>query len=80
MAEELRIAATADVRGLSCPMPVVKAKKAIGQVQPGEVIEILASDRGSVKDIPAWCQAAGHTLIRMDESDGVFRYLVRRGA
>ena len=68
-----------DARGLLCPMPVVKAGKEIKSLEPGQVLKILATDRGSVADMPAWAEDTGNELLEWHEEDGVFVYFVRRG-
>lgn len=67
-----------DARGLQCPMPIVKAKKAIDSLQPGQVLEIQATDPGSRADIAAWSRSTGHELLSASEADGVFTYTVRK--
>ncbi|HWI65721.1 MAG TPA: sulfurtransferase TusA family protein [Symbiobacteriaceae bacterium] len=69
---------TLDARGLQCPMPVVKAKKAIDSLQPGQVLEILATDPGSKADFAAWSRSTGNELILATEESGVFKYQVRK--
>jgi TusA-related sulfurtransferase len=68
-----------DARGLLCPMPVVKAAKEMKSLEPGQVLKLLATDRGSVADVPAWAADTGNELIDWHEEDGVFVYLIRRG-
>lgn len=68
-----------DARGLLCPMPVVKAGKEIATLEPGQVLKVLATDRGSVADMPAWAEDSGNELLAWHEEDGVFVYYVRRG-
>lgn len=75
-----QIHASLDARGLLCPMPVVKAARAIQPLQSGEVLEILATDKGSCVDIPAWCGARKHELLHTDQVDQVYRYYVRKGS
>ncbi|HLN63549.1 MAG TPA: sulfurtransferase TusA family protein [Symbiobacteriaceae bacterium] len=67
-----------DARGLQCPMPIVKAKKAIDSLQPGQVLEIQATDPGSRADIAAWSRSTGHELLSASETGGVFTYTVRK--
>ena len=67
-----------DARGLQCPMPIVKAKKAIDSLQPGQVLEIQATDPGSRADIAAWSRSTGHELLSASEAGGVFTYTVRK--
>lgn len=67
-----------DARGLACPMPVLKAKKAIRAVAPGETLTVRATDPGSVEDFKAFCEATGHALESHGESDGVFTFVIRK--
>ncbi len=67
-----------DARGLACPMPVLKAKKAIRAVAPGETLTVRATDPGSVEDFKAFCEATGHALESNGESDGVFTFVIRK--
>jgi tRNA 2-thiouridine synthesizing protein A len=70
-----------DVKGLCCPMPVVKAKKAIENIEVGQVLEIIGTDAGSKGDMPAWAKRAGHEFLGVtEEEDGkVFHFFVRKG-
>ena len=69
-----------DARGLLCPMPIVKTAKAMKELEAGQVLKILATDRGSIADIPAWGESTGNELIGSYEEDGeVFVFLVRKG-
>lgn len=72
------IAQTLDTKGLNCPLPILKAKKAIKDLQSGDVLEVLATDPGSVKDFEAFTQATGDELIEWSEDDGVFRFLLKK--
>ncbi len=67
-----------DARGLSCPMPIVKTAQAIKTVASGELIELLATDAGSVKDVAAWSRATGNELVEQSVDGGVFRFVLRR--
>ena len=68
---------TLDVKGLGCPMPVLKAKKALREVPVGGTLEVLATDSGAPADFEALCQATGHTLVESSVSDGVYRFVIR---
>ncbi len=69
-----------DVKGLCCPMPVVKAKKAIDAIEAGQVLEIVGTDVGSKGDMPAWAKRAGHEFLGFSEEEGgVFHFFVRKG-
>ncbi len=67
-----------DARGLLCPMPVVRASKEMRNLELGQVLKVLATDRGSIADMPAWAEDSGHELIDWHEEDGVFVYFVRK--
>jgi len=69
-----------DVTGLLCPMPVVKASKEMRSLEAGEVLKILATDRGAVADFPAWAEDTGNELLTQNEEDGVFVFFIKKGA
>jgi tRNA 2-thiouridine synthesizing protein A len=70
-----------DARGLTCPLPILRAKKGLRLVEPGEVLTVLATDPSSVKDFGSFCRQTGHELVAMHEEDGgVYRYVIRRSA
>ncbi len=69
---------TLDVKGLSCPLPIVKTAQAIRGLQPGDLIEVLATDPGSVPDFIAWSTSTGNVLIERTEEDGVYRFVLRK--
>jgi tRNA 2-thiouridine synthesizing protein A len=67
-----------DTTGLTCPLPILKAKKAIRQVPAGGTLEVIATDPGAVEDFETFCRVSGHALVESSERDGVFRFLIRR--
>ena len=67
-----------DTRGLSCPLPVLRARKAMQKLAPGALVRVLATDPGTVKDMQAFCRAAGHELVESRAQDGEFHFLLRR--
>ena len=69
---------TLDVQGLQCPMPLLKAKKALNELAPGELLRVVATDPGSVKDFQVFSQQSGHELLESKDNDGVFSYLLRK--
>lgn len=75
---ELTVEKTLDARGLACPMPVVRTSQEIKDIPVDGVLEVLATDPGSVADITAWCKSTGNELARMEKGDKVFRFLIRR--
>jgi tRNA 2-thiouridine synthesizing protein A len=75
---DIAIAQTLDCRGLLCPLPVIKLGKALKAVEAGAVIEMLATDPGSVPDLEAFQRQTGHEVVERSQAGGVFRFLVRR--
>jgi tRNA 2-thiouridine synthesizing protein A len=67
-----------DARGLSCPMPIVKTAQAMKPLPSGAVVELLATDPGSIKDVAAWCRATGNELIEQTSDGAVYRFVIRR--
>ena len=72
------VAMTLDVKGLSCPLPIVKTSKSVKDMASGELIEVLATDPGSVQDFSAWCRSTGNELVEQTHDDGVFRYVIKK--
>ena len=72
------ITATVDARGQSCPGPLVSLHKALRTAQRGDLLELLATDPGSRSDVPSWATLSGNELLESSESEGVFRYVVRK--
>jgi tRNA 2-thiouridine synthesizing protein A len=71
---------TLDTQGLACPLPILKAKKAMGSLSPGATLEILATDPGAGEDFEAFCRMTGHTLLEQSDTAGVYRFLIRHTA
>jgi tRNA 2-thiouridine synthesizing protein A len=69
-----------DTKGLNCPLPILKVKKAIGEVPPGGTLEVLATDPGARADFEAFCRQTKNELLESSETDGVFRFLIKRAA
>ncbi|MDC1312010.1 sulfurtransferase TusA family protein [Burkholderiales bacterium] len=67
-----------DVKGLNCPLPILKTKKALQQVNVGNILEVLTTDPGSVPDFNAFCRQTGHELIDTIEQKTSFRFLIRK--
>ena len=70
---------TLDAKGLSCPMPLLKTKKAINGIGSGQVLEIIGTDPGSKNDLPSWCERSGHTFLGEQEEGGYFRFFIQKG-
>ena len=78
MDETLQVDREVDARGLNCPLPVLRTKKALNDMTRGQVLRVLATDPGSVRDFEAFCRQTGNALLQHNESDGVFVFVLRR--
>ncbi len=67
-----------DVKGFNCPIPIVKTAKEMKQMAPGELIEVLATDPGSVPDFSAWSKATGNTLVEQSQDGGIYRFVLKK--
>jgi TusA-related sulfurtransferase len=79
--EELRSAEVAnslDARGTACPGPLLEAKKAIGTIKSGDIMEILSADEGTKSDIPKWCKKQGHEYLGAVEENGYFKVYMKK--
>jgi tRNA 2-thiouridine synthesizing protein A len=68
-----------DAKGLACPMPIVKTKKAMNELESGQVLEIHATDKGAKNDLAAWAKSGGHELIKHDEENEVLKFWIKKG-
>jgi len=69
-----------DAKGLNCPLPILKAKKALKALENGQVLEVLSTDPGSVADFSAFCRTTGNELVEQSEANGIYTYLIRKSA
>lgn len=69
-----------DVKGMNCPLPVLRANRALRGLAAGDKLRVLATDRASVPDFRAFCRETGHTLVSFSEESGVFSFTIRRRA
>lgn len=69
-----------DAKGLNCPLPILKAKKALSALPSGGTLEVLATDPGSIKDFEAFCRTTGTELVERSDDGKVFRFVLRRAA
>jgi tRNA 2-thiouridine synthesizing protein A len=76
--EEIKADQTLDARGLSCPMPVLKTKKAIETLQSGQILEVLSTDPGTRNDMPGWANRTGNTYLGEKEEQGYIRFYVKK--
>jgi len=75
---ESEITSRVDARGLSCPMPIVRTAQMAKPMASGTLLEVLATDPGSVKDFAAWCRSTGNTLVEQTADGAVYRFVIRR--
>lgn len=68
-----------DAKGLACPMPIVRTKKAMNELESGQVLEIHVTDKGAKADLAAWSKSGGHELIETTEDNGVLKFWIRKG-
>ena len=80
MSNDIEISKTFDLKGLACPMPVVKVSKGIKDVAVGEVIEAISTDPGSLTDIPAWARTTGNEIVKTEQDGNEIRFLIKRNA
>ena len=74
----IEVSSTVDARGSACPGPLLEAKKGIGKVKVGEILEILSNDSGTKKDMPVWAQKVGHAYLGILEADGYDKIFIQR--
>ncbi|WP_217586121.1 sulfurtransferase TusA family protein [Lentibacillus saliphilus] len=67
-----------DAKGLACPMPIVRTKKAMEELNSGDVLEIHATDKGSKSDLTAWVKSGGHTMLKEAEEGDVFKFWIQK--
>ena len=75
----MNIKKVVDAKGLACPMPIVRTKKAMDELLPGDILEVQATDKGSKADLAAWSKSTGHQLIETKEENGLFIFLIQKG-
>jgi tRNA 2-thiouridine synthesizing protein A len=70
---------TVDARGLQCPMPVIKVAQAVATASSGQTVEIIATDRGALSDIPAWASDLGHEIVEQFEEESEYHFVIQKG-
>jgi len=73
-----QIDAQLDARGLNCPLPILRTRKAIAALEPGQVLEVTASDPGAVRDMDSFCKQTGHELLENNAGHDQYTFLIRR--
>jgi tRNA 2-thiouridine synthesizing protein A len=72
------ITTTLDLKGLACPLPIAKTAQSMRDLAPGDLVEVYATDPGSVPDFKAWCRSTGNQLVEQTEESGIYRFLIRK--
>ncbi|MEY3883769.1 MAG: hypothetical protein RLZZ379_1047 [Pseudomonadota bacterium] len=67
-----------DATGLKCPLPILRCKKALSEIESAQVLKITATDTGAVKDFKAFCTQTGHTLLQLDEANSVYVFYIKK--
>src|SRR5258708_15084555 len=80
MSEALHVDRQVDAKGMLCPMPVISVKRAIKDLQRGQVLAVSATDKGACRDIPAWAEQTCHTLLEQTEENGVYTFYIEKAA
>ena len=72
------VAEKLDTRGMNCPLPILKTRKALNQIKTGDILEVTATDPGSVKDMASFCEQTGNRLLASNESVNGFVFLIEK--
>ena len=78
--EDLVVDKVMDLKGMPCPMPIVKMSKGIKDVEIGQVVEALTTDPGALADFPAWARTSGNEIVKTDQEGDVIRFYIKRTA
>jgi tRNA 2-thiouridine synthesizing protein A len=78
MNEEIKVEKVMDLKGLPCPMPVVKVSKGIKEIEVGQVIEAVTTDPGALADFPAWAKTSGNEIVKTEQNDGFIKFYIKR--
>ena len=80
MNEDIQVAKSFDLKGLACPMPIVKISKGIKEVEIGQVVEALTTDPGALTDFPAWARTSGNEIVETNQDSEVIKFYIKRMA
>ena len=80
MADEIKFNQTLDTKGLSCPIPILKTKRAIDGMGKDQILKVLTTDPGSQKDMPAWANRTGNVILKVEQGPGVFTFYIQKTA
>jgi tRNA 2-thiouridine synthesizing protein A len=74
----ITIAISLDLKGLSCPLPIIKTAKAMKEMAPGQLLEVFATDPGSVSDFKAWSRTTGNPLVETDQEGAIYHFVLQK--
>lgn len=74
----MNVAKVLDAKGLACPMPIVKTRKAMNDIASGEILEVVVTDKGAKADLTAWSKSGGHDLLDMNEENDVLTFWIKK--
>jgi len=80
MSEDIKVDKVMDLKGMPCPMPIVKVSKGIKDVEVGQVIEAITTDPGALADFPAWAKTSGNEILQTDQQGGLIKFYIKRKA
>lgn len=78
MSEEIKVDKILDLKGLACPLPVIKVNKGIKEIAVGQVLEAITTDPGALSDFPAWARTSGNEILKTDQKDGLIKFIIKR--
>ena len=67
-----------DARNLNCPLPILRFKKSLNEIEPEQTLKVLATDPGSVKDLHAFCKQTGHEMLHVDETESLYTFFIKK--
>jgi TusA-related sulfurtransferase len=80
MNEAVKADKVMDLKGLPCPMPVVKVSKGIKEIEVGQILEAMSTDPGSLTDFPSWARTSGNEIVKTEQDGDVIRFFIKRNA
>lgn len=78
MSEDIKVDKTLDLKGLACPMPVVKVSKGIKEIDVGQVLKAVTTDPGSLTDFPAWAKTSGNEILKSEQDGSEINFYIQR--
>jgi len=80
MSDDIKVVKVMDLKGLPCPMPVVKVSKGIKEIAVGQVLEAQTTDPGALADFPAWARTSGNEILKTEQGGGLIKFFIKRKA